>query len=341
MISLRRMLFEMSVNDALTLFSMSASDLGDASLIKKKYRELSIKHHPDKGGDPETMKKVNDAKSTLDKAKAGSTSSGKFDWDAMNKKYQELGKRIKEKLLFDFKPKNYIDYFEKIYDEQFGHEITKEFPKSSDRSPSHAGFQCDFFNRDRSIVFELYVSANLVDAQATKTLGGGYGNISYPLLVHGFGFYGNRKLKVSQRDWKSTSDHDVLTKPELVFPKNKLEKFKAKAKGIVFKKKDMITYLTKKLKGSWDGQWVKVPLKDDLKIYFERHVMMRQAGWYVILFKGVRSVPGGVYVTFPETQETAEYFNELVRRSMKKRNADDIIKYVHGELKKYKASREK
>ncbi len=333
------MIFEMSVNDALTLFDMSASDLGDVNLIKKKYRELSIKHHPDKGGDLETMKKVNDAKITLDKAKAGS-SSGKFDWDAMNKKYQELGKRIKEKLMKDFKSENYTKYFEKIYDEKFDYEQTKEFPKDKDRSPHYAGFQFDFFNKDRSIVFEIYVSANLVESQQTNVLGGGQGNISFPLLVHGYGFYNNRKLKISQRDWKSTSDHDVLTKPELVFPEKKLQQFKTKSKDIVFKKKDMITYLTKKLKGSWDGQWVKIPLKDDLKLYLARNVFMRQAGWSPQVFKKWKGVPGGVYVTFPETLETAQYFEGLVKGALKKKSENDMIKYIHGELKKYRASRQ-
>jgi len=341
MIKLKKILFEMSVNDALRLFGLPSSELGNAELIKKKYRELSIRHHPDKGGDPETMKKVNDAKTTLDKAKAGAVRGGGFDWEAMNKKYQELGKRIKEELLSKFDPKKYTDYFKKMYDQDFQYEITKVFPKPTQKSPSNAGFSADFFNKDRTIVFEMYVSSYLVDVQSTKTLGGGLTNISYPLLVHGFGFYNNRKLKVSQRDWKSTNDHDVLTTPELVFPKKKLEKFKTTSKDATFKKKDMITYLTKKLKASWDGQWAKVPLNDELKIYFERHVMMRQAGWYVILFKGVRSVPGGVYTTFPETMETAEYFSELVRQAKKKRNTDDMIKYVHGELKKYKSSREK
>jgi curved DNA-binding protein CbpA len=33
--------------------------------IKKKYRELSKMHHPDKGGDEEMFKKINEAYSTL------------------------------------------------------------------------------------------------------------------------------------------------------------------------------------------------------------------------------------------------------------------------------------
>ena len=37
----------------------------DLKAIKKAYRAVAMKHHPDRGGDPEKMKKVNIAKDTL------------------------------------------------------------------------------------------------------------------------------------------------------------------------------------------------------------------------------------------------------------------------------------
>ena len=33
--------------------------------IKKKFRKLSMKHHPDRGGDKETFQKINEAYQTL------------------------------------------------------------------------------------------------------------------------------------------------------------------------------------------------------------------------------------------------------------------------------------
>ena len=36
--------------------------------IKKAYRKLSLKHHPDRGGDSEEFKKINEAYSTLSDA---------------------------------------------------------------------------------------------------------------------------------------------------------------------------------------------------------------------------------------------------------------------------------
>ena len=55
--------------------------------IKKAYRKLSMKHHPDKGGDPEQFKKINEAYQTLgdrDKKEirygASITVRGRYTW---------------------------------------------------------------------------------------------------------------------------------------------------------------------------------------------------------------------------------------------------------------------
>ena len=37
----------------------------DTKQVKKAYRRLASKHHPDKGGDPETMTRLNNARDLL------------------------------------------------------------------------------------------------------------------------------------------------------------------------------------------------------------------------------------------------------------------------------------
>lgn len=334
-------LLEMAVEDALKLFNLKKEDLKDKELVTKRYRKLSKKFHPDFGGSEEEMQEINDAKKTLDMVTPVET----IDWDSINEKYRETAKTVKDILLTGFKPNDYISYFKKIYDDNFKHEITKIYPKETMRSPSSAGFVSEFFNKGRSIVFEIRIDCYLSDVvHPEKSLGGGINkNISFPLIVGAYGFYGNKKLKVSQKNWKSTRDHDVLKIPELSFPKNKLEKFKKTSKVSKFARKDMITYLTKKLKGTWDGTWVKIPLRkeDDLKLYLERQVFMRIAGWVPIVFKGFRSVPGGAFVTFPETLETAQYFEKLYKNAIKKKSEDAIKKYIFDELTKYKNKKRK
>ena len=46
-------------------FILGVSKDASSELIKKQYKKLALKHHPDRGGDPETFKKVSEAYQTL------------------------------------------------------------------------------------------------------------------------------------------------------------------------------------------------------------------------------------------------------------------------------------
>ena len=49
---------------------LGVGENADEQEIKKAYRKLSLRHHPDRGGDAEEFKKINEAYSTLgDKTK--------------------------------------------------------------------------------------------------------------------------------------------------------------------------------------------------------------------------------------------------------------------------------
>jgi hypothetical protein len=61
MISFKRYFLEkdMSIDHALNLFGLSVNDLGDKDLIKNTFRKLVFKNHPDRGGNEEIMKQIN------------------------------------------------------------------------------------------------------------------------------------------------------------------------------------------------------------------------------------------------------------------------------------------
>lgn len=327
---IHRILLErnMSVDDALSIFGLSQSDLDDKKLINKTYRALALKNHPDKGGDLELMKKITVAKSVLDNAVSRTTASGKFDWEAMRKEYTELAQKVNEILDATFNPNTFTSYFQSVYGEGFEWDELTRMPSKGDRNPSYAGFLGEFSNKDRSIVFTFRVSAHLVDVKSgTKSLGSAMDSISFPLFVDAYGLYGNKKLKVSQRSWKHTNRHTVLFKPEESFPKSKLDKFKKDAAGKKFTKKDMITSLTSYFrKAEWDGEYVKIPVRDKVKLYLRRSVIMRLAAWTPVLFEGYRSMRGGAYTSFLETEETLEKFKELYSEIKRGKDTDDILK---------------
>ena len=326
----RKILLErkMSVDDALSIFGLTSSDLGNQKLIDKTYRALTMKHHPDKGGDLKRMQDITVAKSILDKASSRKTRSGGIDWEAMDKEYSELAQQVLQILDDTFEPKAFTRYFQNIYGERFKWEEVNRFPSDRDRNPSFAGFKVEFYNKDRSIVFTFRVSAYLTNVKAgTKALGSDMDSISFELMVDAYGLYGNKKVKVSKRDWKHTTRHTVLFKPEESFPKKKLETFKKTVSKKKFTRKDMITALTSTFKGaSWDGEFVKIPVKDNIKLYLRRVVIMRMASWSPYLFEGYRSMRGGKIASFPETEETLDKFKDLHKELERGRDKDDILK---------------
>jgi len=64
---------------------LGVSKTASADEIKKKFRELSKKHHPDKGGDEEMFKKINEAYSTLsDPTKRAEYDNPTKSWGSMS-----------------------------------------------------------------------------------------------------------------------------------------------------------------------------------------------------------------------------------------------------------------
>ncbi len=322
---LKRLLFEITLDMALKVLNLTKSDLSDPTKLKTAYRTASMSAHPDRGGSDEQQKDVNAAYEFL-KGKVGTVSTtSSFDWEKSRKEYLELGLKILDLLKSQFKPTEFIKYFSSVYNDTFDYKILNERPKVTDRDASYAGFSVEFFNAERDIVLLLQVTCYLTDAKYDKSLGSGMGNISYSLGVTAYGLFNSKKLKLSQRDYQRTRNHDVLIDPELSFPKAKLEKFKKTSVSKVFKRADMMTYLKSKVGLAFDGDSFRLNLPDKIVLRLDRGVFMKTPYWSVSLFQNGRGVPGLGYVTLPENEETAKWFDGLVK-SVKNETDGEVIK---------------
>lgn len=309
---LKKLLFEITFDQALKVLDFSKSDLGDEGKLKLAFRKAALTAHPDKGGSNEAMRDVNDAYELLKKQ---SVSSNSMDaWRSDREDTNKLSLQILEILKSKIDYSSFVKYFNSIYSEIFTHKIVKEYPTTNEKYAYHASFEVQFTNPDRSIIFVLQLYCSATDARRTSSLGSGAGNISFPLGVTAYGFYNNKKLKITQRDWTTTQNHDVLNSPELSFPKAKLEKFKGTSVSKVFKRADMILYLTKKLGMTWDGEQARVrDVPKPLAIVFNRGTFMKVPYWSLNLYENYRGVPGMTYLTLPETIETAQAIELLVK----------------------------
>lgn len=314
--NMKQILIEMTVDQALKVLGLSQSDARDANKLKRAYKSAAVKTHPDKGGDEEAFKEVGAAYELLQKYTGSSTSSGgsssrggSFDRDSYERSKQEyfdLGlsvlRSLKEKLKLDA----FLRHFQTIYNEPFEHKVITEVPKPTDSARTHiynAVLSYEFFNKTRDIVFNISFSCYLTDVKYDRSLGSGAKNISYPLGVIAYGFFNNKKLKITQRDYQRTQNHDVLSDPEMSFPKKRLETFKKTAKAKQFR----------------------------------RGTLQRQPYWEINCYINSKYQPTD-FVYLSETEETARFLIDLANGA-KKQNPDNIVSWLNRQISAHKSTK--
>jgi curved DNA-binding protein CbpA len=332
--------FSMNVEQALDLFGLKQSEVTPEK-VKSTYRKLSLKNHPDRGGDKDKMTLVNVAFDLLKNAKAIAPTVDRSDWKA---KYKEAGKFVLKDLKNKFDYKAFVNYLNKQSEMEFAYEVSKELPRPGDNDPNGAGFNIEFFVPDKTTTFEMHLYVNLLDIVHNNG-GLGVGDISYPLMTTSYGFHNNKKQKLSQNDWKlpkqsgySTNDHSVLREPEKVFPKAKLKKiFSGASNKRAFKKRDMFLALQKRLDAHVNGEFVYIPIGSDIhSLLIYRSVFMRMPAWGVNgIYEKHRRVSQGPIVTMAESEETLEFFVKL-QKSVKNLKGDKLINKVNSIIEDYK-----
>jgi len=334
-VKLKNILLEITKDQALQIFGISDVNKINPNMLKKIYRDLSKKYHPDinKSKDAhDKMRKINDAYKILSSYK--NTIRQDSLWDIIAKKHREFGKIILEYLLHEFKPEIYINYFNSFTSEKFNWKFINKYPDESIVNPSFAGFEVNFYTENNNIVFQLQVSAPLTDIMRNKELKGGDKN--FRVYVTTIGFTHNKKQKITKCDWSSKDNHKFLIDPELIFPKNKIEKIITT--GNVrkkFSKRDMLLFFELKLNADIDGDRVKIPILNEYKYILFRTVIFRYPGWNAMgLYQkingmGYKKITTKLpYLTLEETEKDALFIFEMIKECEKQKNLNDIISTI-------------
>lgn len=322
---LKQLLLEITFDRALAVLGLSKNELTPEN-IKTAFRRASIKSHPDRGGSDEAMRDVIAAKEFLEKQVSVATASANRAQTA--EKNIKLAFEVLEQLKSKLNLSAFESYFKSVYNEPFTSRIIRTYPKSVSDYAEYISLAVEFSNGDRGILFLIEFSCSLSNVTQTTSLGSGSGNISYPLGVVAYGFFNNKKLKLSQTNYTRTQNHDIFTKPEIAFPKVKLEKFKTTSVSKVFKKQDMTTYLSNKLGLSWDGNEARMKLPDNISLVFTRATFMKTPYWMVNLYQNYRGVAGAAGLTLPETIETAQTIEDIVKKVKGLSDGESIKKYL-------------
>ena len=335
----------MTVDQALGVLGLTTTDLGDLTKIKKTYKELSKKHHPDTGGTKERQQQLNAAWDTL--KKKGKSKSETETRVRFKEKWKQTGLSMKTMLLHAYDPATFIRHFNKYTNEKLKSKMTNLRPDVKDRDPHHAGFTAEFYNHDRSLVFELYISSSISDAFRDDKLG--FGDINFPVHMIAYGFFKGKKQKLARSDWKFTSDHSFFKHPEKIFPDKKLKAiFSGKTSARKFARRDMVTYIDKRLKGRFDGTYATIPIigtsKDPVwySLVLFRNVFNRQAAWmFNGIYKGYKRISMTVTVTMPENEDTGQFLYDIQKqiKRMKPKGDENVIKAVNQLIQRYKNTR--
>lgn len=318
----------LTIPEARKILGLNASFTADD--VKRAYALKSREHHPDKGGDVEKMKEINNAYKVL--KNVNSVSGAKANWDEIHAKYNQKAKEVVKDLTKKFKPQNFVDYFSKIFGEPFDYAMAA-FGDTEPKYGSHtsAGFSVKFFSKDKKIAFDMQVSAYLPNLfKSTKTLGGENPNISYPLSILAYGYFNNKKVKMAKRDFDFKNDHSLLTNPELVYPSKKLENAKknaASGKPVKIRRADMILAIKNEVGAKPFSDGYILDLKDGA-VYLKRMVFTGTPVWQAL----VGHKPSKFRFTteerflFPESVNTIEALNKI--KTMDKESAIKYIKSI-------------
>ena len=322
--------------EALQILDISADDANDKTKVKKAYRRASSKHHPDKGGEHEMMLKVQAAYNLLNKGNYSSTgnnfdksyTNSKEEWERNRNEYRILGERIKNELRDTVDYQAFIDHFNKLSGLDFTYKIVAEFPKPKQRHVYHAGVNIEFIADGGNTVFDMRISSNLTDIKYSSSLG--TEQIRYPLSITAYGYHNRKKQKLSQSDWKHTSDHVQLKDPTKIFPTAKLKKiFSGATSKRAFKKRDMFLALKNELGADHDGkEWARIPIgdgSDDYKLTLFRITFMRVGMWQG---NGIYKKFGRVTMingSLPESEETIEILKDI-QKKVSKLSGDRLVK---------------
>jgi curved DNA-binding protein CbpA len=322
--SFKEHLLEMTTPEAEELFGLTG-DYKEAD-VKKAYKVMSSKHHPDKGGDVEKMKDVNKAWDLLKgQAKSGTLNLKKQREDRAEK-YRQKAKDVAA----DISNKFDLDAFKTYFKEQIGQDFISEVTvvdgtdlgQNSYKlaTPSYAGIQVKFYTKDKKVAFDFDALAYLYGEKNTKGLSNSE-TISYTIQVVAYGYANRKKQKMSARDWKHQNDHILLSDPKKSFPLAKMKKIAAGSSGVM-KKADFMLAVKKELDGErWNDDAYMIPLKDG-HILIGRSVFMRVPHWSTSQI-GVRAGKYSfkkeaiVYHSFPENEDTLELFLSWKKMTMK------------------------
>ena len=338
----------MTFSEALNILGVTEEQIKDKTFLKKHWKKLAMQNHPDRGGDMETMQKINVAYDIL-KVEGSSSGSSYTSYDRQKEKGREDAQRKREQYQQERKErekkhkdtmailkKQLNDKFQPLaYQSFFSMCFGGQFEKDTKISDDLYGILIEnkFTSTDNRIEINFDFSVLVTDKEKIK-------NQDYKISVWATILIDKKLNKIGRKNIEDF-DMNVLFNPELVFKKAKMKALKKQLDGIEPKsrggktkpktnklsKAKMIAFIHSKLttrshiRGSEATFWI--DLTDSAQLVLYRMTMRRQVIW---VFNGIyqanKRVAVGPNIVMPETTDTADFLLNLVYKLNKAKGID-------------------
>lgn len=333
----------MNLSDAYRILEVP-ENTKDENLIKKNFKKLTLKYHPDLDGSHEKMVELNQAKDRIDLALKGKGNSS-FDyrdtpssgystqqknddarkrWEQKQREQDESDKQTRQELetylnefkkIMTSKKDEYLNYFQNIVGSQ---------PRFFIKEKINVGYNTGNFFVDCKFKFEDGSECSL-NVSFSKT--------DYNYFYNSDVYYNNKLYKMQKSRLSSSKTQEFFTNPENVFPKDKLSKIfkKIDTKPTSFKRKDAEAMLVKDVFAkNVDAATWKIQISDTHFVYVNRIVFMKLATWSVIglyeKYRRIAILPSKYPRTYVETIDKTKENNFLAfidfLKEAKKNNID-------------------
>lgn len=322
-------LAKVTIEEALQLLELTREQLGDQTVLKKAYRDAAMKHHPDRGGDEETMKKVTDAYELLKNFRGPQRS---YDLEEEKRATEEKLEVIKHGIHAALKVEKFTEHFTKWTGKTFEVKID-EGPRGYSYSSSYKVY-VQWMSEDGITSFDLTIMGSASDFRRVKQLGGGgQDSISFRIYVDTKIFHGTRKVKFKQRDWDFTNDHITIMDPEKLFPSKKIVSMVAgKEEKRKFSRRDMFLGIDKRLKGESDQkEWAYIPM-GDATLVMHRSTIMRHSAWSPFALQEGKEKTKIRPVSGPESEELLVALIDIQKKA-KTMDKDRLATLIHDTFK--------
>lgn len=314
----------MTLSDAYAILELP-DNTKDEALIKKNFKKLTLKYHPDLGGSHEKMVQLNQAKDRIDLSLKGKDTSSYFwtpqqqpqnredirkQWEQKKQQKDESEKKTEQELqqkleklkkIVLSKKNDYLKHLENI----FG-----SIPRFFIKEKVNVGYYNGAFIVDFKFKFETGTECSLYINYSST-----HNTYHYKSDL----YYENKLYKMQKSNYTTTPDIDFFSNPKNLFPQDKLSKLLKTTTPKTFKRKDAEAMLVKEVfaKKVDETTW-KIPIDETHFVYIIRQVFMKHGTWIVNglyeKYRRIAVLPSGYPRTYFETLESEENnFLELIK----------------------------